>query len=183
MSHNKKRTVSETRVREQIVPGTTVETQDGYLGQVEQVFMDQAAQNLVSILVRVEGQAELLSIPTALIVKNPSQGKVLLNVKRVELLSQITQPNQPGTGSDLRIPLVEERLTVDKHLVQLGEVLVHKTVEHLEEVTNLPLSREELEIVREPVFNEPLDKPLENHYEGDWLVIPVMQEVVVIKSS
>lgn len=77
--------------------------------------------------------------------------------------------------------MVEERLEVEKQLVELGEVLFHKTVEQFEEVTSLPLSREELEIVRGPVDNEPLDKPLEIQYEEEWLVIPVMQEIVVVK--
>jgi len=83
---------------------------------------------------------------------------------------------------DLRIPLAEERLDVQTRPVDLGEVRIHKTVEEVEEIQRGPLNHEEVQIERVKV-NRPVEAPEERRQEGEWLVIPIMEEVLVVKKQ
>lgn len=87
------------------------------------------------------------------------------------------------SGSRTVIPVIEETLRVDKRVVETGSgVRVHKTVATREEVVDTALSRDELEITRVPI-----DRTLaagevpEAGYDGDTLVVPVLEEVLVVE--
>ena len=82
----------------------------------------------------------------------------------------------------LRLPLHEERLKIETRPVDLGEILVHKIVEEGEEVQRGPLNHEEVQVERIKV-NRAVDTPEEPHQEGEWLVIPVMEEVLVVRKQ
>ena len=85
-----------------------------------------------------------------------------------------------GTDGEVRIPVTEERLEVGKRQIDLGEIRVHKTVEEVEEVRHGPLNREDVEIERVRV-NRRVTVPEERRQEGDWLIIPVMEEILVVE--
>lgn len=85
-----------------------------------------------------------------------------------------------GTDGEVRIPVTEERLEVGKRQIDLGEIRVHKTVEEVEEVRRGPLNREDVEIERVRV-NRRVTVPEERRQEGDWLIIPVMEEILVVE--
>jgi uncharacterized protein (TIGR02271 family) len=85
-----------------------------------------------------------------------------------------------GTDSQVRVPVTEERLEVGKRQIDLGEIRIHKTVEEVEQVRRGPLHREEVEIERVRV-NRRVTVPEERRQEGEWLVIPVMEEVFVVE--
>ncbi len=87
-----------------------------------------------------------------------------------------------GMGGELRVPVLEERLDVDIRPVDLGEIRVHKTVEAREEVRRGPLTHEDVQIVRVKV-NRPVDEPEQRRQDGDWLVIPVMEEIFVVQKQ
>jgi uncharacterized protein (TIGR02271 family) len=87
-----------------------------------------------------------------------------------------------GLGGELRVPVMEERLEVDIHQIDRGEIRVHKTVEETEEVRRGPLTREDVQVVRVKV-NRPVAAPEQRHQDGDWLVIPVMEEIFVVQKQ
>jgi uncharacterized protein (TIGR02271 family) len=87
-----------------------------------------------------------------------------------------------GLGGELRVPIMEERLEVDIRQIDLGEIQVHKTVVETEEVRRGPLTHEDVQIVRVKV-NRPVTAPEERHQEGDWLVIPIMEEIFVVQKQ
>jgi uncharacterized protein (TIGR02271 family) len=89
---------------------------------------------------------------------------------------------ETGRVAETRIPIVEERLEVGTREVELGEVRVHKTVEEREEVQRGPLNREEVQVERVRV-NRPVSAPEERRQEGDWLIIPIMEEVLVVQKQ
>jgi len=60
-----------------------------------------------------------------------------------------------------------------------GEVLVHKSVEEREEILLQAVTRDDLEIERVPVGRD-LTEPTKTRREGEWLVIPIMEEVPVV---
>jgi uncharacterized protein (TIGR02271 family) len=87
-----------------------------------------------------------------------------------------------GTDGRLQIPVVEERLEVSTRQIDLGEILVHKTVDEVEEVRQETLHREDVQIERVRV-NRRVSVPEERRQEGDWLIIPVMEEVFVVQKQ
>jgi len=78
------------------------------------------------------------------------------------------------------VPVVEEELRVGKRVVETGRVRVTKTVHEHEEVVDEPLMREEYDVVRVPV-DEFVDGPVGPRHEGETLVVPVLEEVLVVE--
>jgi uncharacterized protein (TIGR02271 family) len=87
-----------------------------------------------------------------------------------------------GLGGEARVPLLEEQVQFGTRVVDLGEIRVHKTVEEREEVRRGPLAREDVQIERIRV-NRPVEAPEQRRQEGDWLVIPIMEEVFVVQKQ
>lgn len=87
-----------------------------------------------------------------------------------------------GLGGGARVPVIEEQLEVETRVVDLGEIRVHKTVDSTEEVHQGPLDREDVEIQRIRV-DRPVTEPEQRRQEGDWLVIPIMEEVFVVQKQ
>jgi uncharacterized protein (TIGR02271 family) len=78
------------------------------------------------------------------------------------------------------VPVVEEQLQVGKRQVVAGKVKLVKTVEERLETVTIPLQKETLEVKRVPV-NEVMSQPVGSRQEGDTLIIPVFEEVVVVE--
>jgi uncharacterized protein (TIGR02271 family) len=73
----------------------------------------------------------------------------------------------------------KEELAVGKRTVEVGRVRVNKRIRTREELVEQPLEYDKVEIDRVPV-NRVLKGPVKPRYEGDVLVIPVVEEVVVV---
>lgn len=86
-----------------------------------------------------------------------------------------------GDG-EYRVPLVEERLSVSTREIDLGEIDVHKTVESVEETWYEPVTHEEVEFERVRVRRN-VAAPEQPREEGEWLIIPVMEEVIVVQKQ
>lgn len=80
------------------------------------------------------------------------------------------------------LPVIQEELVVfnERHLT--GVVRAETHVESEEKTVDIPLHRDEVDVQRE-ARNEVLAAPLEPWYEGDTLVLPVMEEVVVVQKQ
>jgi len=83
---------------------------------------------------------------------------------------------------EVRVPIVEERLSVGKRQVDLGEIRVHKTIDAVEESRQEPITRDDVQIERVRV-NRPVATPETPREEEGWLIIPVMEEVLVIQKQ
>lgn len=83
---------------------------------------------------------------------------------------------------EIVVPVVEERIVPEVRQVDLGEVRVHKHVEAHEETVQLPVTRDDVVIQRVEI-NQPIETPAKTRQEGEWLVIPVMKEVVVVQKQ
>jgi uncharacterized protein (TIGR02271 family) len=184
-----------------IAPGAVVLARDGFIGTVEQVLPAAAGQP--GYFVTAPNQnGERLLVPLDLVDANSPSGEVLLkdvfqNVlprsrsvpagmdPRAFLAQTAARPVPPvDTGfadrGRLTVPIIEEKLDVGKRTVELGSLEIRKTVEQVQEARRLPLSFDQLDVQHVEV-NRPLDAPLEPRYEGDVLIIPVMEEVLVIE--
>jgi uncharacterized protein (TIGR02271 family) len=85
-------------------------------------------------------------------------------------------------GDDVRVPIVEERLAVGKRQINLGDILVHKSVDTAEERRALPITRDDVQVERVPV-NRTVAAPETPRQDGEWFVIPVMEEVLVVQKQ
>ncbi len=80
----------------------------------------------------------------------------------------------------LVVPLLEERLHVGKRPVVRGRTRVHKYVTERAGYIDEPLLREEVDIRRVPI-NRPVETPPPVRQEGDTLIVPLIEEVLVIE--
>jgi uncharacterized protein (TIGR02271 family) len=97
---------------------------------------------------------------------------------------QQAHPNQPvnqADGSASVIPVIEEHLQVGKKVVETGRIRVTKTIQEHQESVNLPLNQEEVNLERVAVNQYVTTPPPPVRYEGDTMIIPVMQEVLVVE--
>jgi uncharacterized protein (TIGR02271 family) len=79
----------------------------------------------------------------------------------------------------LVLPVLEETLTVDTRPVETGRVRIRKVVHEREALVDPPLLREEVSIERVPV-NRLVEGPLPVRYEGDTMIISLVEEVLVV---
>jgi uncharacterized protein (TIGR02271 family) len=82
----------------------------------------------------------------------------------------------------IRIPVIEEDLAIGKREVETGHVHVSVSVNEREELVDVPLTAERVEVERIPV-NRIVDAPLEPRYEDDTLVVPVVEERLVVQKQ
>ena len=92
-------------------------------------------------------------------------------------------PTEPNEQEPMRIPVVEEQLAVGTRMVDTGRgVRVHKTVTEHPVAIDERLLREELRVEHVPVDRiVGADEAPGHRHEGDTLVIPVLEEVLVVE--
>lgn len=85
--------------------------------------------------------------------------------------------SQPGI-----VPVIAEELEVGKREVVVGGVRVTKKVVEHEEMIDVPLARDRLVVERVPLHQTvPSDALPTMRQEGDTLVVPLLQEVIVVE--
>ena len=80
------------------------------------------------------------------------------------------------------VPVIEEELKVGKRVVESGRVQIIKRVEQREQVIDEPLMEEQVEIKRVAI-NRPIDRVVAPREVGNVLIIPVMEEVLVVRKQ
>ena len=88
-------------------------------------------------------------------------------------------PEQPEREE--MIPLVEEQIEVAKRAIERGRVVVRKHVDTREEIAEAVLQQDELTVERVPV-GVPVDVAPPVREEGDVLIVPVLEEQLVIET-
>ena len=83
-------------------------------------------------------------------------------------------------GGEVVIPLVAEMLTVGKREVETGRVRFSTTVTERVETVDEPLSRTEVEVRRVPMGRF-VDAAPAVRYEGDTMIVSIMEEVLVVE--
>jgi uncharacterized protein (TIGR02271 family) len=85
-----------------------------------------------------------------------------------------------SAGADTILPVISEELVVGKRQVETGRVRVSKAVRERQEIVQMPLIRERVDI-RRVIFNRDIDAPLPVREEGDTVIVPVMEQVLVVE--
>ncbi len=78
------------------------------------------------------------------------------------------------------IPVMAERIDVARRVTETGVVRVRKVVHEREEVVDRAVTRETVSVERVPI-GRMVDAPMEPRQEGDTLVIPVLEELLVVE--
>lgn len=88
-------------------------------------------------------------------------------------------------SAQMRFPLMEEELHVDKRTVDTGRgVRLHKTVSEREQLIDQPLRRDELVVEHVPIGRVVPDTEVPQvRYEGDTMIVPVLEEVLVVQKQ
>jgi uncharacterized protein (TIGR02271 family) len=181
--------------RETVIrPGAGVEATDGRLGSVDEVRVRPETGELALLVVRRGWSDALLHVAAAQVDRVDGDGTVRLRVtreaaeRRAAEARDVTAGDGAGgttagaAGGQLRVPVRAERLTAEARPVELGELRVHTRVDEVEEAVRRVVERDELDVERVPV-GRPLEAPVAQRTEGEWLVIPVMEEVLVVRTQ
>ena len=83
------------------------------------------------------------------------------------------------TDSEI-IPVLRETIRVSKREVETGRVIVHKTVTERDEAVEMLLKRTDVSVERVPV-NRVVSEAPGSRQEGDTLIIPILEEVLVVE--
>lgn len=96
-------------------------------------------------------------------------------------MSSNISENKPQEG--LRIPVIEEQLAIGTRVVDTGRgVRIHKTVSEQPVTIDERLVREEVDVRHVPVDRiVALEEAPASRYEGDTLVVPILEEVLVVE--
>lgn len=78
------------------------------------------------------------------------------------------------------IPVLRETIRVSKREVETGRVIVHKTVIERDETVEMLLKRTDISVERIPVNRVVTEAP-SSRQDGDTLIIPILEEVVVVE--
>lgn len=86
------------------------------------------------------------------------------------------------SAEELIVPVTAEELHVGKQRIETGRVRISKRVSEHEELVDESGFTEAVEVERVPI-DRVLDAPVEPRYEGDTLIVPVMEERLVVEKQ
>src|SRR4051812_17449905 len=92
----------------------------------------------------------------------------------------MTSDNGKRQRDEQVVPVMEEELRVHKRDVVTGKIQVRTVVESFENIARATLEGEQIEVTRVPVGKE-LESIPEQRTEGDVLIIPIVEEVLVVE--
>jgi uncharacterized protein (TIGR02271 family) len=90
------------------------------------------------------------------------------------------QTLEVGDNQAMVIPVLREEVLVTKREIERGGVRVHKRVEEREEVVERPAFHEEVTVERVAI-GRPVETAVGARQEGETLVIPVLEEMLVVE--
>jgi uncharacterized protein (TIGR02271 family) len=106
-------------------------------------------------------------------------GSYYLALRLADLMAQQTE----GEGQEderVVVPVLEEELDVQRRRLETGRVRVSKLVREREELVDEPLLQESVDVERVAI-NQVIDQPVPVRTEGDTIIVPVLEEVLVVE--
>jgi uncharacterized protein (TIGR02271 family) len=160
-------------------PGASVIDMQGEVGVLDDMsHLDRPGEAVVRL-----ASGERVLVPTAMISASPD-GSYRLD-RTFRELRQRSLPHGGITDGPVReeiIPVVEEAVRVEKRSRETGRVRVAKHVTEHTETVDEPLLREEVEVTR-VLVNRVLNEPVGIRHEGDLMIIPVLEERLVVRKE
>jgi uncharacterized protein (TIGR02271 family) len=112
-------------------------------------------------------------------LRRQEDGSYVLNLDAAEL------EHRRATGGEVNmqplvVPVMVEELDVHKRQVTTGRVRISKVVHEREEVVDEPLLREEV-VIERVAINRFVDAVIPVRYEGDTMIVSLLEEVPVVE--
>jgi uncharacterized protein (TIGR02271 family) len=152
-----------------------VRGQDGWCGTVIPPA-PHTRSDPTHVLVQLESGEHCL-VPAAVML--PQQdGSFYVPLRRAELV-----PAPRGDHPEIQhvvVPVLVEELEVQKRLVETGKVRITTQVHEREVLVDEPLWREEVEVTHVPI-QRVVDAPLPIREEHGTLIVPILEEVLVVE--
>jgi len=154
-----------------------VTTANGRKGSVDLEALQQAASSGL-VCVQMDNSQQIWIVPETLVPQ--PDGQFLLPIAVPEL-AQPSEPDVLAAESEMTvIPVIAEEVVIGKRQVQGGGVRISKVVHEREETVHTSLARQETDVTRVPV-GEFVSAPEQTRQEGDTLIVPVYEEVLVVE--
>jgi len=129
------------------------------------------------ITLRTEDGQEVVASAQSL--QRLPDGTYRLSLGETEL-TELNDALRRSGGASAVIPVVAEELQVGRQVVETGRVRVTKVVHEDQETVDQPTVTEEVVVERVPV-NQFVEAAPAPRQEGETLVLPVLEEVVVVQ--
>jgi uncharacterized protein (TIGR02271 family) len=161
---------------------------DNLRGAIERsAWPPRAGETQVPVL--FDNGAQVLVPVEALVLQ--ADGSYFLPITRSEVERQMgggyaSQAQQEFQSREVRgsenivVPVVVEELDVQRRQVETGRVRLTKVVREHEEMVDEPLLREEVTVQRAAI-NQIVNEPVPVRYEGDTMIVPVLEEILVVE--
>jgi uncharacterized protein (TIGR02271 family) len=128
------------------------------------------------VLVSLEGGPQVL-VPLQMLIRE-EEGRYAVPMALAELERRAgADPREPP----LVLAVMAEVLNVQTRRVETGCVRIHTTVQAREVLVDEPLLREEVIIERVPV-NRMVEGPIPVRYEGNTMILSLLDEVLVVET-
>ncbi len=124
------------------------------------------------------GAGQKVSVPQSLL-EDRRDGTYQLPLSFAEL-EQNSHTSGYQVGEGLVVPVLEEDLDVQIRKIETGRVRITKTVHKREEVVDEPLMEEEVSVNRVDI-NRIIESPPPIRQDGDTMIIPLLEEVLVVE--
>ena len=156
----------------------SVYSKDGLCGSV--VPISQTTQHDSSELLVQFDNGQRLLVPVEHLVQQ-QDGSYYLPLSLMEIEKYL---HRLDTNADetLVVPVIAEELDVQKRVVETRKVRINKVVHEHETVVDEPLFRDEVEVER-VLVHRPIEEPLTVRYEDDTIIVPIMEEVLVVQKQ
>jgi uncharacterized protein (TIGR02271 family) len=91
--------------------------------------------------------------------------------------------SESESWSSMVIPVIHEEIEVSKRKVETGAgVRINKSAREEERTVDLPLVEERVEVERVPI-DKAVDGPVAVRHVGDTIIVPVVEEVLVVQKQ
>jgi uncharacterized protein (TIGR02271 family) len=128
------------------------------------------------VLVSLESGQQVW-VPVPLLIRE-EEGRYSVPMALADLERRAgADPREPP----LVLPVLAEALDVQTRTLETGRVRIHKTVHERQVLVDEPLLREEVVIARVPI-NRVVEGPIPVRYEGDTMIISLLEEVLVVET-
>lgn len=131
-----------------------------------------------ALLVRFADGSEVLVGRDVLVRQD--DGSYYLPMSAAELAAYHATATTAQDDERIVLPIVAEELQVGKRRVETGRVRLRTVVTERQETVDVPLEREEIETERVEI-NQFVDQAPVARREGDDLIIPLLEEVLVVE--
>ena len=168
--------------------GMSVIDRDGLRGEIDVTAPPPFDGRGTHVLVRLPEGRRPVAVPKDALVERGEHG-YFLPLSLAELEAGPPPPEQQvtklggtaaGEGAAAVVPVLEEELRVEKVRVETGRVRITKKVSEREEVIDEPLTHEEVE-VRRVAVNRFVGEPVPVRQEGETMIVPLLEEVLVVE--